>query len=152
MVKKVQVKILNSKIGSEIQMPSYTTSGSAAMDLRACLDDKINLLPKNTTLIPTGLSFYIEDKDYAGIILPRSGLGHKHGIILGNSVGLIDSDYQGELMVSLFNNRDKSFEINPGDRIAQFMLIPVIKIEYDFVDEFISTERSSGGFGHSGTK
>ena len=152
MVKKVQVKILNSKIGSEIQMPSYTTSGSAAMDLRACLDDKINLLPKNTTLIPTGLSFYIEDKDYAGIILPRSGLGHKHGIILGNSVGLIDSDYQGELMVSLFNNSDKSFEINPGDRIAQFMLIPVIKIEYDFVDEFISTERSSGGFGHSGTK
>ena len=152
MVKKVQVKILNSKIGSEIQMPSYTTSGSAAMDLRACLDDKINLLPKNTPLIPTGLSFYIEDKDYAGIILPRSGLGHKHGIILGNSVGLIDSDYQGELMVSLFNNSDKSFEINPGDRIAQFMLIPVIKIEYDFVDEFISTERSSGGFGHSGTK
>tara|TARA_B100001769_G_C21981021_1_gene527469 strand:+ start:469 stop:927 length:459 start_codon:yes stop_codon:yes gene_type:complete len=152
MVKKVQVKILNSKIGSEIQMPSYTTSGSAAMDLRACLDDKINLLPKNTTLIPTGLSFYIEDKDYAGIILPRSGLGHKHGIILGNSVGLIDSDYQGELMVSLFNNSDKNFEINPGDRIAQFMLIPVIKIEYDFVDEFISTERSSGGFGHSGTK
>ena len=152
MVKKVQVKILNSKIGSEIQMPSYTTSGSAAMDLRACLDDKINLLPKNTTLIPTGVSFYIEDKDYAGIILPRSGLGHKHGIILGNSVGLIDSDYQGELMVSLFNNSDKNFEINPGDRIAQFMLIPVIKIEYDFVDEFISTERSSGGFGHSGTK
>jgi len=152
MVKKVQVKILNSKIGSEIQMPSYTTSGSAAMDLRACLDDKINLLPKNTTLIPTGLSFYIEDKDYAGIILPRSGLGHKHGIILGNSVGLIDSDYQGELMVSLFNNSDKNFEINPGDRIAQFMLIPVIKIEYDFVDDFISTERSSGGFGHSGTK
>ncbi len=152
MVKKVQVKILNSKIGSEIQMPSYTTNGSAAMDLRACLDDKINLLPKNTTLIPTGLSFYIEDKDYAGIILPRSGLGHKHGIILGNSVGLIDSDYQGELMVSLFNNSDKNFEINPGDRIAQFMLIPVIKIEYDFVDDFISTERSSGGFGHSGTK
>lgn len=152
MLKKVQVKILNSKVNSDIQLPSYATDGSAAMDLRACIDNKINLMPKNTILIPTGLSFYIEDKNYAGIILPRSGLGHKHGIILGNSVGLIDSDYQGELMISLFNNSKKNFEISPGDRIAQFMLIPVIKIEYDFVEEFITSERSTGGFGHSGTK
>ena len=152
MLKKVQVKILNSKVNSDIKLPTYATDGSAAIDLRACIDDKINLKPKNTILIPTGLSFYIEDKNYAGIILPRSGLGYKHGIILGNSVGLIDSDYQGELMVSLFNNSDKNFEIVSGDRIAQFMLIPVVKIEYDFVDEFVTSERSTGGFGHSGTK
>jgi len=151
MLKKVQVKILNSNINSNIPMPTYATEGSAALDLRACIDNKIELLPKNTILVPTGLAFYIQDKDYAGIILPRSGLGHKHGIILGNSVGLIDSDYQGELMVSLFNNSNNVFIINPGDRIAQFMLIPVISIEYEFVDDFNATSRSSGGFGHSGT-
>ena len=151
MKKKVQVKILNSKINQDIKIPTYATKGSAAMDLRACIDNKIELLSKNTTLIPTGIAFYIADNDYAGIVLPRSGLGHKHGIILGNSIGLIDSDYQGELMVSLFNNSKNNFVINPGDRIAQFMLIPVIKIEYDFVKEFKTTERSSGGFGHSGT-
>ncbi|MBT7543244.1 MAG: dUTP diphosphatase [Gammaproteobacteria bacterium] len=150
MAKKVQVKILNSKIGLDIPMPTYATDGSAAMDIRACIDNSIELLPRNTTLIPTGIAFYIEDNDYAGIILPRSGLGHKHGIILGNSVGLIDSDYQGELMVSLFNNSENKFLINPGDRIAQFLLIPVINIEYNFVDDFEITERSSGGFGHSG--
>ena len=151
MLKKVHVKILNNSINSDIPMPTYATEGSAALDLRACIDNKIELLPKNTILVPTGLAFYIQDKDYAGIILPRSGLGHKHGIILGNSVGLIDSDYQGELMVSLFNNSNNVFIINPGDRIAQFMLIPVISIEYEFVDDFNATSRSSGGFGHSGT-
>ena len=151
MLKKVQVKILNNSINSDIPMPTYATEGSAALDLRACIDNKIELLPKNTILVPTGLAFYIQDKDYAWIILPRSGLGHKHGIILGNSVGLIDSDYQGELMVSLFNNSNSVFIINPGDRIAQFMLIPVISIEYEFVDDFNATSRSSGGFGHSGT-
>ena len=151
MLKKVQVKILNNSINSDIPMPTYATEGSAALDLRACIDNKIELLPKNTILVPTGLAFYIQDKDYAGIILPRSGLGHKHGIILGNSVGLIDSDYQGELMVSLFNNSNNVFIINHGDRIAQFMLIPVISIEYEFVDDFNATSRSSGGFGHSGT-
>jgi dUTP pyrophosphatase len=151
MLKKVQVKILNNSINSDIPMPTYATEGSAALDLRACIDNKTKLFPKNTILVPTGLAFYIQDKDYAGIILPRSGLGHKHGIILGNSVGLIDSDYQGELMVSLFNNSNNVFIINPGDRIAQFMLIPVISIEYEFVDDFNATSRSSGGFGHSGT-
>ena len=150
MLKKVQVKILNSKIGSDIPMPTYATEGSAAMDLRACIDTKLEISPKDTILIPTGIAFYIEDENYAGIILPRSGLGHKHGIILGNSVGLIDSDYQGELMVSLFNNSEKEFSINPGDRIAQFLLIPVMSVEYNFVDDFKSTERSSGGFGHTG--
>ena len=151
MNKKIQVKILNNKIGKSIPLPSYTTSGSAAMDLRACIDESIQLQSKETVLVPTGLAFYIEDKKYAGIVLPRSGLGHKHGIILGNSVGLIDSDYQGELMVSLFNNSTKNFEINPGDRIAQFMLIPIILVDFDFVEEFEKTERASGGFGHSGT-
>ena len=151
MNKKIQVKILNNKIGKSIPLPSYTTSGSAAMDLRACINESIQLQSKKTVLVPTGLAVYIEDKKYAGIVLPRSGLGHKHGIILGNSVGLIDSDYQGELMVSLFNNSTKNFEINPGDRIAQFMLIPIILIDFDFVEEFEKTERASGGFGHSGT-
>lgn len=150
MKKKVQVKILSSKINNDIQIPKYATEGSAALDLRACVDCVIELLPRSTVLIPTGLAFFIEDKDFAGIILPRSGLGHKHGIILGNSVGLIDSDYQGELMVSLYNNSANSFIINPGDRIAQFMLIPVINIEYNFVEEFKATDRSTGGFGHSG--
>ena len=151
MNKKIQVKILNNKIGKSIPLPSYTTSGSAAMDLRACINESIQLQSKKTVLVPTGLAFYIEDKKYAGIVLPRSGLGHKHGLILGNSVGLIDSDYQAELMVSLFNNSTKNFEINPGDRIAQFMLIPIILIDFDFVEEFEKTERASGGFGHSGT-
>ena len=151
MNKKIQVNILNNKIGKSIPLPSYTTSGSAAMDLRACINESIQHQSKKTVLVPTGLAFYIEDKKYAGIVLPRSGLGHKHGIILGNSVGLIDSDYQGELMVSLFNNSKKNFEINPGDRIAQFMLIPIILIDFDFVEEFEKTERASGGFGHSGT-
>ncbi len=151
MNKKIQVKVLNNKIGKSIPLPSYTTSGSAAMDLRACIDESIQLQSKETVLVPTGLAFYIEDKKYAGIVLPRSGLGHKHGIILGNSVGLIDSDYQGELMVSLFNNSTKNFEINPGNRIAQFMLIPIILMDFDFVEAFEKTERASGGFGHSGT-
>ena len=151
MNKKIQVKILNNKIGKSIPLPSYTTSGSAAMDLRACINESIQLQSKKTGLVPTGLAFYIEDKKYAGLVLTRSGLGHKHGIILGNSVGLIDSDYQGELMISLFNNSTKNFEINPGDRIAQFMLIPIILIDFDFVEEFEKTERASGGFGHSGT-
>ena len=151
MNKKIQVKVLNNKVGKSIPLPSYTTSGSAAMDLRACIDESIQLQSKETVLVPTGLAFYIEDKKYAGIVLPRSGLGHKHGIILGNSVGLIDSDYQGELMVSLFNNSTKNFEINPGNRIAQFMLIPIILMDFDFVEAFEKTERASGGFGHSGT-
>ncbi len=150
MEKKVQVKILNKKISRDVLLPTYATAGSAAMDLRACIEESINLSPKKPQLIPTGLAFFISDKDYAGIILPRSGLGHKHGIILANSVGLIDSDYQGELMVSLFNNSDKDFEINPGDRIAQFMLIPIVTIGFEFVESFEKTERSSGGFGHSG--
>ena len=127
MLKKVQVKILNSKIGSDIPMPTYATEGSAAMDLRACIDTKLEISPKDTILIPTGIAFYIEDENYAGIILPRSGLGHKHGIILGNSVGLIDSDYQGELMVSLFNPYNfKSFSWCPLIKCCIHMVFKVL--------------------------
>ena len=150
MTHKIQVKILSKLIGDKIPLPTYTTPGSAAVDLRACINDPVMLKPSETELIPTGLSFFIKDENYAGIVLPRSGLGHKHGIILGNSVGLIDSDYQGELMVSLYNRSLDDFLINPGDRVAQFMLIPIIKHELHIVEDFEKTERSTGGFGHSG--
>ena len=150
MNKKIQVKILNNKIGKSIPLPAYTTSGSAAMDLRACINESIQLQSKKTVLVPTGLAFYIEDKKYAGIVLPRSGLGHKHGIILGNSVGLIDSDYQGELMVSLFNNSAKNFEINPGDRIAQMIIAKHETISWRVVEKLDKSDRGNKGFGSTG--
>ena len=148
--KKLQVKILNDKIGTEIDLPSYGTAGSAGLDLRACLDQTVEIVPGQTVLIPTGFAIYIEDPGVAAMILPRSGLGHKHGIVLGNLVGLIDSDYQGELMVSCWNRGQTSFAINPGDRIAQLILVPVLQAQFEVVDEFKQTERGSGGFGHTG--
>lgn len=148
--KKLQVKILNDKIGTEIDLPSYGTAGSAGLDLRACLDQAVEIVPGQTVLIPTGFAIYIEDPGVAAMILPRSGLGHKHGIVLGNLVGLIDSDYQGELMVSCWNRGQTSFTINPGDRIAQLILVPVLQAQFEVVDEFKQTERGSGGFGHTG--
>ena len=150
MIHKIQVKILSKLIGDKIPLPTYSTPGSAAVDLRACINESIILKPSEAELIPTGLSFFIKDEIYAGIVLPRSGLGHKHGIVLGNSVGLIDSDYQGELMISLYNRSLDDFLINSGDRVAQIMLIPIIKHELDIVEDFEKTERSTGGFGHSG--
>lgn len=149
-LKKLQVKILNDKIGTEIEMPSYSTEGSAGMDLRACLQQPAQLSPGQTLLIPTGLAIYIEDPGLAAMILPRSGLGHKHGIVLGNLVGLIDSDYQGELMVSCWNRGDTTFTINAGDRIAQLILVPVVQAEFELVSEFKETARGIGGFGHTG--
>jgi dUTP pyrophosphatase len=149
-MKQVEVKILNPKVGNQIKLPKQTTEGSAAIDLRACLDGAICLKPGDTQLISTGISVHIKDKDFAGIILPRSGLGHKHGIVLGNLVGLIDSDYQGELMVSLWNRGCDSFNIEPGDRIAQFMIIPIVLFEFSVVSEFDKSDRGEGGFGHSG--
>ena len=146
----MQVKILNPKINQEIALPAYSTSGSAGLDLRACLDETLRLKPGATELIPTGLAIYIEDPGYAAVILPRSGLGHKHGIVLGNLVGLIDSDYQGELMISAWNRGDTSFVIEPGERIAQLVIIPVQQIEFRLVEEFSSTHRGTGGFGSSG--
>jgi len=149
-MKKLQVKILDPRIGKELPLPEYATSGSAGLDLRACLDAPLTLHPGETQLIPTGLSIYLEDPNTAALILPRSGLGHKHGIVLGNLVGLIDSDYQGELMVSCWNRGSDAFTIEVGERIAQLMIVPVIQAEFDIVDEFAATDRGEGGFGHSG--
>jgi dUTP pyrophosphatase len=149
-MKKIEVRILNDAVGDSIELPRQTTEGSAAIDLRACIDEKTVLKPGETLLIPTGIAVFIKDPNFAGIILPRSGLGHKHGIVLGNLVGLIDSDYQGELMVSLWNRGSQDFTIDVGDRIAQFMIIPITLFEFDVVESFDETERGAGGFGHSG--
>ena len=149
-MQKLQVKVLDSRIGDTIPMPEYATSGSAGLDLRACLDEATILNPGETKLIKTGLSVYIEDPSLAGIILPRSGLGHKHGIVLGNLVGLIDFDYQGELMVSCWNRGNSPFTIEICERLAQFVLVPVVKAQFEVVSDFTETERGSGGFGHSG--
>ncbi len=150
MKQNIQVKILNSKVGQDWPLPHYATDGSAGLDLRACLDQVVTLAPGETTLLPTGISIYIADPNLAAMILPRSGLGHKHGIVLGNLVGLIDSDYQGELMVSCWNRGQTAFDIKPGERIAQMILVPVVQADFDIVDEFEQTARGAGGFGHTG--
>lgn len=146
----VQVKILDPRIGDTIPLPSYATQGSAGLDLRACLDQAITLEPGDCQLIPTGLAVYIADPRYAGLILPRSGLGHKHGIVLGNLVGLIDSDYQGPLMISCWNRGQKAFSIEIGERIAQYILVPVMHAQFTLVETFKESERAEGGFGHTG--
>lgn len=149
-MKKIDLKILDSRIGNEFPLPAYATTGSAGLDLRACLDTPIDLAPGQTELIPTGLAIHIADESLAAVILPRSGLGHKHGVVLGNLVGLIDSDYQGQLMVSVWNRSDKNFTIEPGERMAQMVFVPVVQAEFNIVDDFDATERGAGGFGHSG--
>lgn len=149
-MQKIQLKILDKRLGSEIDMPNYATSGSAGIDLRACVDESLTVNPGETHLIPTGMAIHIADESLAAMILPRSGLGHKHGIVLGNLVGLIDSDYQGQLFVSCWNRGSDSFTINIGDRIAQLILVPVIQAEFDIVTEFNESERATGGFGHTG--
>ncbi len=149
-MQKIQLKILDPRIGESIPLPEYATDGSAGMDLRAALEETTEIKPGETLLIPTGMSIYVEDPNMAAIILPRSGLGHKHGIVLGNLVGLIDSDYQGQLFVSCWNRGDKNFSIEVGDRIAQLVIVPVIQASFEVVDDFVSTERGAGGFGHSG--
>ena len=150
MKKAVEVKVLDDRIGTSIPLPTYATSGSAGLDLRACLDAPLVLAPGDSSLIRTGLAIYIADPAFAGLVLPRSGLGHKHGIVLGNLVGLIDSDYQGELMVSCWNRGRDSFTIQPGERIAQYVLVPVVQAEFQLVSEFAATDRGAGGFGSSG--
>ncbi|GHG76870.1 deoxyuridine 5'-triphosphate nucleotidohydrolase [Alishewanella longhuensis] len=150
MKKAIDLKILDSRIGTEFPLPAYATTGSAGLDLRACLDAPLSLAPGQTVLIPTGLSIYIGDANLCATILPRSGLGHKHGIVLGNLVGLIDSDYQGPLMVSMWNRGTEPFTIEPGDRIAQLVFMPVVQAEFNVVSSFDTTERGEGGFGHSG--
>lgn len=150
MLKNIQLKILDSRVGKEFPLPEYATSGSAGLDLRACIDEVYMLSPGETYLVPTGLAIHIADPHMAAIILPRSGLGHKHGVVLGNLVGLIDSDYQGPLMVSCWNRGQQEYIISPGERIAQLVIIPVLRAVFDVVDEFGESERGSGGFGHSG--
>ena len=147
---KVQVKVLDARLGQEWAMPAYATTGSAGLDLRACLDEAIEIVAGETVLVKTGLAIYIEDPNFAGLILPRSGLGHKHGIVLGNLVGLIDSDYQGELMISVWNRGHSTFRLEPGERLAQYVLVPVVQAEFEQVQEFVATERGAGGFGHTG--
>ncbi|MEN9464238.1 MAG: hypothetical protein RL217_419 [Pseudomonadota bacterium] len=152
MKQKLQVKLLDARLGKDIPLPQYATSGSAGLDLRACLDAPLILNPGDTQLIRTGMAIYIEDANLAAVILPRSGLGHKHGIVLGNLVGLIDSDYQGELMVSCWNRGNTPFTIEIGERLAQLVLVPVVQAEFELVAEFKATERGEGGFGHSGRR
>ncbi len=147
---KIQIKILDPRLGNELPLPAYATSGSAGLDLRAVLDAPLILAPGDTTLLKTGLAIHIADPQLAAVILPRSGLGHKHGIVLGNLVGLIDSDYQGELMVSCWNRGRSAFTIEPGERVAQLVFVPVVRAAFEVVTEFDSSTRGAGGFGHTG--
>lgn len=148
---EVDVKILDPRVGSEFPLPAYATDGSAGMDLRAILDEDTELLPGETLLIPTGIAIHIENNNMAAVILPRSGLGHKHGIVLGNLVGLIDSDYQGQLFVSCWNRGNSSFVIKPGERIAQLVFVPVVQANFNVVASFEQSNRGDGGFGHTGS-
>lgn len=148
----IQVKILDPRMGTEFPLPKYETEDSAGLDLRACLNDTLVIQPGETHLIPTGISIYIGDPNLAAVILPRSGLGHKQGIVLGNLVGLIDADYQGPLMISCWNRGQSSYTIAPGDRIAQLVFLPIARVTFDLVEEFKATARGTGGFGHSGKK
>ena len=151
-LKAIQLKILDSRLGHEIPLPEHATDGSAGMDLRACVEEATTIRPGETLLISTGFAMHISDPGMAAVILPRSGLGHKHGLVLGNLVGLIDSDYQGQVYVSCWNRGDKEFVIEPGMRIAQLVFVPVVMADFEVVDSFESSERGAGGFGHTGQK
>lgn len=146
----IQMKILDKRIGTEFPLPRYETADAAGLDLRACVDQALTIEPGQTHLIPTGISIYIANASMAAVILPRSGLGHKHGLVLGNLVGLIDADYQGPLMVSCWNRGQAAYTIQPGERIAQLVFLPIVRTHFDVVEEFASTQRGAGGFGHSG--
>ena len=150
MQRSVKLRILDPRIGREFPLPAHATAGSAGMDLRACIDAPLILSPGAAVLVQTGISIYIADPDLAAVLLPRSGLGHKHGIVLGNLVGLIDSDYQGPLMVSVWNRGTLPFTINAGDRIAQLVFVPVVQVGFEVVEDFSTTARGAGGFGSSG--
>jgi len=146
----IKLKILDPRIGNEIPLPEYATTGSAGLDLRACIDEALEIKPGETHLVPTGMAIHIDDPTMAAVILPRSGLGHKHGIVLGNLVGLIDSDYQGQLFVSVWNRGKDNFTINVADRMAQLVFVPVVQAKFDIVKSFDESERAEGGFGHTG--
>lgn len=149
-MKKIQLKLLDARLGNAIPLPEYATEGSAGLDLRACLDTATVISPGETLLIPTGMAIYINDSELAAVLLPRSGLGHKHGIVLGNLTGLIDSDYQGQIFVSCWNRGASPFTINVGERIAQMVFVPVVQVEFSQVDAFTESPRGAGGFGHTG--
>lgn len=151
-MQKIELKILDKRVGSKFPIPKRGTAGSAGLDLCACIDEHIHIAPGETHLIPTGFAINIKDAGIAAMILPRSGLGHKHGIVLGNLVGLIDSDYQGQIFVSIWNRGSNTFTLEPGDRIAQMVFVPVIQTEFEVVDEFHESGRGAGGFGHTGQK
>ncbi|TAK55821.1 MAG: dUTP diphosphatase [Gammaproteobacteria bacterium] len=148
--RRLKVRVLDARIGNEIPLPAYATGGSAGLDLRACLDGPVVLEPGQTQLVPTGLAIHLDDPGLAAVLLPRSGLGHKHGIVLGNLVGLVDSDYQGQVMVSVWNRGSHPFTIEPGERIAQMVIVPVVQVELELVPEFTASTRGTGGFGSSG--
>ena len=149
-MKPVQIKILDPRLGTEFPLPDYATPGSAGLDLRACVEDALDIAPGETRLIPTGFAMHMQDSDLAAVILPRSGLGHKHGIVLGNLVGLIDSDYQGQVFVSCWNRSGETFRVEPGARIAQLVFLPVVRARWERVEEFETSDRGGGGFGHTG--
>jgi dUTP pyrophosphatase len=149
-LRALQVRVLDQRLGRDWPLPAYATEGSAGLDLRACLDAPLVLAPGRTELVPTGLAIHLDDPGLAAVLLPRSGLGHKHGIVLGNLVGLIDSDYQGQVMASVWNRGGASFTVEPGERIAQLVVVPVVQVRLEVVDEFTASERGAGGFGSSG--
>jgi dUTP pyrophosphatase len=149
-VKGIQLKILDARMGGEYPLPEYATDGSAGIDIRACLDEPLEVRPGDTHLLPTGIAIYIGDPALAALLLPRSGLGHKHGIVLGNLVGLIDSDYQGQVFVSCWNRSRQSFTIQPGERVAQMVFVPIVRAHFEVIESFQESTRGAGGFGHSG--
>lgn len=151
-MQKIQLKILDPRLGNEFPLPHYATAGAAGMDMRACVDSPLLVAPGETHLIPTGIAIHIEEAGLAAMLLPRSGLGHKHGIVLGNLVGLIDSDYQGQVFVSCWNRGATPFTVEPGERIAQMVIVPVVHADFEIVDDFVGSDRGAGGFGHTGRK
>tara|TARA_R110002096_G_scaffold154_5_gene749 strand:+ start:9806 stop:10261 length:456 start_codon:yes stop_codon:yes gene_type:complete len=150
-LRSIELKILDPRIGDSIPLPHYATDGSAGMDMRACIDEPLTVAPGETVLVPTGLAIHVADAGLAAVLLPRSGLGHKHGLVLGNLTGLIDSDYQGQVFISCWNRSEKPYEVQPAERIAQMVFVPVEQVKFEVVEEFDASERGAGGFGHSGT-
>lgn len=150
-MRSIELKILDSRVGDSIPLPHYATDGSAGLDMRACIDEEIKVAPGETVLVPTGIAIHVADPGLAAVLLPRSGLGHKHGLVLGNLTGLIDSDYQGQVYISCWNRGSDSYQVRPGERIAQMVFVPVEQVEFKVVEEFHESDRGAGGFGHSGT-
>ncbi len=150
-MRSIELKILDPRLGDSIELPHYATDGSAGLDMRACIDEALTVAPGETVLIPTGLAIHIADASLAAVLLPRSGLGHKHGLVLGNLTGLIDSDYQGQVFISCWNRSSNSYEVQPAERIAQMVFVPVEQVRFDVVEEFNDSDRGAAGFGHSGT-